>query len=183
LNIETLEYINQDHHDELLERLLGTIFHLTLRGNLDQIIKDKYVGHNREERYKLNPGSYGSFGRKRGWVSLFELREESQETIGEISTLYFLHSNWFFTQNNPDSEEANLAYLLFSEDESHRLITNAVGRKEQVNSGQGGQIIPKTECWFPGDMSLDYISHALSVKIIRKLSDREKAIKGAHNLK
>jgi len=181
LEIEIIKYIDQDHHDELLERLLGTIFHVTSKENFEQIKKDKYIGHNRDKRYKLNTSSEGSFGRKKGWVCLFDLREESKETIEETMFGYnFLGPNWFYTQNNSDSEEANLVYLFFCLDEYQRLIPNVVGREELTKSRKGGLIIPKTECWFPGDLSLKHIRHALFVKVIRKLDDFEKAVREAH---
>jgi hypothetical protein len=158
MNIEEIEYIRQDFKDDLLEHLLGTVFHLTTKTAFEQIKNDGYVYHNQNGRLGLNPSSEKSFGRNKGWVCLFDLRDETSDSIEETLMKYwFLAPSWF-AHLEREFKEFNLAYLLLHPDEYWRLIPNEIADM--------GQYIPKEECWFLGNMPLRCLKKILLVRII-----------------
>lgn len=160
MNIKKIEYIRQNYKDNLLEKLFGNIFHLTTNTAFGQIRKDRYVYHNRDGRIGINTCSEKSFGRNNGYVCLFDLRNENESSIKEtLMKYYFLAPSWF-THYDPEFMELNLVYLLLYTHEYDRLIPNEIAKK--------GQYVPKTECWFPGNMPLQCIREAFLVRIIEE---------------
>ncbi len=159
MNINKIEYIRQDYKDNLLGKLFGNIFHLTTNTAFEQIRKDGYVYHNRDGRLGINTCSEKSFGRNNGYVCLFDLRNENEITIEETLMRYdFLGPSWF-THYAREFMELNLVYLLLHSDEYDRLISNEIAKS--------GQYVPKTECWYPGNMPLHCIREAFIVKIVK----------------
>jgi hypothetical protein len=57
----------------LLPRLRDRVFHVTSQENFEKIREAGAILHNRDERFPLNAASEASFGRRRGWVCLFDL--------------------------------------------------------------------------------------------------------------
>ncbi len=166
MNIERIDYINQNFKDDLLKKLFGTVFHVTTKTAFEQIQKDGYVYHNRNGRFGLNTGSKKSFGLNNGWICLFDLRNENKTSIEEtLEKYFFLRPSWFI---QPDFMESNLVYLFLHPNEYYSLIPNEIAKS--------GQYVPKTECWFPGDMPLTCVIKALHVRIIQDADPHLKAL-------
>jgi hypothetical protein len=164
--IRHLEYINRAHKDDLLKQLIGQVFHLTTKQAFEQIKSEGFVFHNQSQRFNINTGSENSSGRKRGWVCLFDLRNKSGEDIGETLIRYnFLGPEWFRVSNKEFSE-LNLTYLILDSSFYEKIVPNEEV-KEWIKKKQSEFYIPRTECWYPGDMPLACIHEAIVVKIFQ----------------
>lgn len=165
MNIEMIEYINTDYADELISRLRGSVFHLTCQHSFNCILEDNRIRHNKDGRLPVYPGSESGFGRKKGWVPFFDFRCTTNEVIEKtIERYYFLGPSWFKSYH-PDFSESKLAYLFLSEHGVNDLIPNSHARKILKESVDYEQYIPDTECWFPGEVSLNLIAKVLLVRI------------------
>ena len=165
MNIEKIEYINTDYTDELISRLKGSVFHLTCQRSFTCISEDKRIRHNQDGRFPDYPGSENGFGRNRGWVPFFDFRCATDEVIEKtLERYYFLGPSWFKRYHH-DFSEAKLAYLFLSEHGVNDLVLNSHARETLKEPVDYEQYIPDTECWFPGEVSLNLIAKVLLVRI------------------
>jgi len=163
--VDEIIYTDQDHAADLLERLHDTVFHLTTKEAFDQIQRDVYIFHNRERRFALNIASENSFGRNRGWVCLFDLRGHPEATIKETRKKYnFLEPSWF-KRYYTKYTESHLAYLFLDPKTYPALVSNQTAANIRKATNRNNHYVPKTECWYPGDLPLTAIGSVLLVQI------------------
>jgi hypothetical protein len=168
--VSEFEYIDRDPGDDLLDNLRETVFHLTTRVAFDQIRQDGLVYQNKDGRFALNPTSETSFGRLKGWVCLFDLRNRSQDVIDDtLQMYYFLRPSWFVLYD-PDYAQADLAYLILDRDAYKKIIPNETARREWSNTGKYRHYVPQTECWFPGNLPIKYIERVLLIRVHKSVS-------------
>ena len=165
--IEEIEYVDEDYVEDLLRRLRGSIFHLTTKKSFELIREDGFVLHNKERRFALNVASEKSFGRSRGWICLFDLRELSREDIEDtLDRYYFLDPSWF-KQYEPDFTESNLAYLYLHPKAYAEIVPNETAMRVWQETKRYEHYVPKTECWYPGDMPLACVEKILLVRVYK----------------
>jgi len=63
---------------DILPLLKNEVFHVTSIENFQQILKDGKVISNADKKFKYSyPQSENSYGRKRGYICLFDLRNKT----------------------------------------------------------------------------------------------------------
>ncbi len=166
--VEDIEYGDEDHTEDLLQRLRGSVFHITTKEAFDHIREDGQVFHNKDGRFPLNTSSESSFGRNRGWVCLFDLRDQSREIIDEtLLRYYFLEPHWFM-RYEPSFIVSHLAYLILHPQAYDEIVPNETARRVWSETNNYEHYVPTTECWYPGDISLAFVQRVLLVRIRKK---------------
>lgn len=149
---------NENFRCDLLRRLNGRVFHVTTAAAFENIQRDNFIFHNKSGRFPIHTSSEISFGRKNGWVCLFDLRCQSDDAIQDALEKYdFLRPDWL-VDHELDQTVSHLAYLFLHPEKYSVLIPNSQGQLCDF-------FIPKVECWYPGDMPLDNIEEVLFVRI------------------
>lgn len=163
-----IEYIDKPFEENLRSILEGRIFHVTSYENYKSMILDGIIANNSGERFNPNPRSTGCFSIVKGYVSLFDLRERSKEIIDQtLSKYYFLAPPWFCV-NKSSKDTLDIVFLILNKKYSSHLIPNSAAEKYRVSNNLAYiQYIPHTECWFPGDLPVRYLSQAIHVIITR----------------
>jgi hypothetical protein len=164
----TIEYKDKPFEEELLELLKGNIFHVTSYENFKLIKSTEMIANNLKKSFALNPGSDGCFSIIKGYVSFFDLRHTSTETINQtLSKYYFLSPPWFRV-NEHYRDTFDIVFLIFDKKHANKLIINSAAVEYRENNKLSFiQYIPQTECWFPGDVPLKYITKSFHVIISR----------------
>jgi hypothetical protein len=141
---------------ELLPRLVGAVFHVTSERALPGILRNGRVISNRDGRFNATAlYSENSYGRKRGYVCLFDLRDVTAPKLDRaLEDLYFLDP-WSSGRTNP-------VFLILREAAYKELIPGQAAR------GSGDQWIWHVECWYPQDLPLAEIDGMLAVEVSRR---------------
>jgi hypothetical protein len=154
-NITTIEshYLNLE--EELLPMLMGKVFHVTTKDACSSILTNKTIKNNMKGDYKFCfPQSENSYGRKRGYVCLFDLRSATKKHIQDASIKFnFL---------NPFRNKSDPCFFIISCSAWSQLIDASVAKSE---IGYTEMWIPYVECWFPKNLSLDHVVEIIEVKI------------------
>jgi len=139
----------------LMPKLKGNVFHVTSKSNFKGILKKNQIKNNKKYDFAFTFGqSKNSYGRKRGYVCLFDLRFATEEQIVEsFYKYYFL---------NPDHVNNNPIFLIISEDLYPSLIS---WEKAKNECNVKEMYIPYIECWYPGDISVDKIKEVIEVEV------------------
>lgn len=159
MRVEYLTYIDEDHHEPLLHRLRGRVFHMTKWSAMEQI---RLHGRVKHDAAPLTHVTYdNSFARQKGYVCLFDLRGATEDAIERTIEDYMFLGPAFLRERNDLYEEDYLAYLIVDPNAAHLLVPNASAY------GSGTHYIPQTECWYPGDMPLVCVERILCVRARR----------------
>jgi hypothetical protein len=151
LRDETLE-------DQLLPLLRDRVFHVTSLSRFQAIRERCCIKSNRD-------GSLGdtfaqskiSLGRSKGWVCLFDLRNQTPEAIQRgLECLYFLA---------PHQLGDHIAFLLLRLNAYNQLIT---WPNIAAITDLAAFRIPRVECWFPGDLPISLLGDVLLIQIVRR---------------
>jgi hypothetical protein len=156
------------------------VFHVTTTVAYGRILKEGFIIGNQDEKYPLNAGSLKSFGRRLGWICLFDLRGKSDKQIEDALTAYYFLAPGWFKEYFRDYTESRLVYLFVSATYHDQLAPNQEGRKSWNDSSGYVQYIPNVECWFPGQMSIGLIEKAICVRI-RSYVRKEVPLSYAHH--
>lgn len=162
MKVEEIEYLDRGYRTDLLGRLRGQVFHLTTVEALEAIRKTGAILHNRDGRFPINLASKHSFGREKGWVCLFDLRDPNEELLqNTLEKKYdFLGPSWFRNCTD-DFVEWKLAYLFLDRSAWAGLVENDAAKEE----GPREHYLPEIEVWVPDKIPLEFIDKALHVKI------------------
>lgn len=168
--IETLQFIDEELKEKLLPHLENKVFHLTTIRAYDQIIADNEIKNNKDNVLTPYKKPDHSFGSKKGWVCLFNLKGVAREEIDEIlSRSYnFLDPSFHRGELINDKQESNLVYFILADNCHDMIIENACAK------GTLDHCVEKIECWINEKIPLDYIAKILKVKITRSVP------KGSH---
>lgn len=160
VQIKHLDINGGDLRVVLLPRLRERVFHVTSQANFEKIRRARAVLHNRDRRFPLNIASENSFGRKKGWVCLFDLRNCDDQTLEDtLDNKYcFLRPPWF-VKYEPNSTISNVCYLFLDSRAQSELVSYKSAKRECPC----GHYIPKTEAWYPGEIPLPRIESVLLV--------------------
>jgi hypothetical protein len=146
-----------DLEHTLLPLLRGRVFHMTKEEKFNDICRSGWIYSQEQAQFVFAPGqAETTYGRKRGWVSLFDFSDKIDKDIKEA-----LIRHWFFRTLR---DAGTHAYLIIAENACSSLISwkqafREVGAKEFF--------IPFVETWYPGDMPLQLISDCLVVTVHR----------------
>jgi hypothetical protein len=140
---------------DILPLLKNEVFHVTSVENLCQILKDGKVISNADKKFKYSYSqSENSYGRKRGYICLFDLRNKEEDIIYDtLDKYYFLHPTQF--QNK-------VVYLILKKELYCNLIENGAARTEV---GYREVYIPYTEAWYPDEIFLENIKKIIITRI------------------
>ncbi len=146
---------NSDLRARVLPLLRGQVFHVTKLQTFDSIRTTGSIKNNRDGQFRFTYGqSANSYGRVRGWVSLFDLRNATDAEIDEaLLKYYFL---------NPFFDESTHVYLFISECAWPYLISWERAKQEKAWKEM---FIPDVETWYPGDIPISLVSDALVVTV------------------
>lgn len=153
--VETLRLREEDLRDRLLPRLIGTVFHVTSGENWPSIRKLGKVASNRAGKHGFTfPQSEKSYGRRRGYVCLFDLRIKSPEQIQDtLDKFYFLNCHKF---------DNHSVFLLLAPEAVEWLVspprTHAEVQYKEL-------WIPESEIFYPADLPLEAVATVLDVRV------------------
>lgn len=133
----------------VLPRLLGSVFHVTSGRALRDITAARAVYSNGDGRFPFTfPQSQNSYGRMRGWVCLFDFRNVSGETIRDASVKF----------NFLKPTKADPVFLFLDPCRFEQLVP-------WTHAPVGAMVIPHVETWYPGNLPVAGLAHALAVTI------------------
>jgi hypothetical protein len=135
--------------------LCGRVFHITNVETFHELIGNGEIRSNQQGLFAFALGQPGnSYGRKRGWISLFDLRPAEDGDVKQALIRYF-----FLKVFQSDSSRAVLflAESAWPSLISWKRASQEVGGKEVY--------IPFVETWYPGDMPRHVISDSLLVTV------------------
>jgi hypothetical protein len=137
----------------LLPILRGTVFHVTSDSAFEQIEATGIVYANAEGEFPFTfPQSASGFGRRRGYVCLFDLREATDDQLRHaLDGYYFL---------NPFGRKQNPAFLIMSPASHVDVIHWSATRGDY-----GEMWIPYVEGWYPRNMPLSVIDKVVLVEV------------------
>ena len=151
---------------ELLSHLRGKVFHVTSRTKYEAILTSGGIMNNRDGSLGINSSSKHSYGRLKGYVCLFDLRNIDEKTISEVLGKYnFLRPAWF-GKMQPTFEEWNLTYLLLAPNKYQNLIPYEAACHDIGVNGNGFLAIRKAEAWIPERIPLEWIETIYNVEVI-----------------
>jgi hypothetical protein len=137
----------------MLPLLLGRVFHVTRWETFEEICRCGWIDSKRQARLAFTPRQpENSYGRKRGWVSLYDLSDPTDAEIKEALIRY-----WFLRNLRGESTEV---YLIVAESVCPSLISWKRASREV-----GGKefFIPFVETWYPGNVPLELVTESLVV--------------------
>jgi hypothetical protein len=158
-----LEIISQKiecKHSELesivLPLLRGHVFHVTDRATFENITRSGRIYSHQQPQLTLAFGqSKNSYGRTRGWVSLFDLSNTADAEIKEALVCYYFLRVFHFDRPHIS--------LLFITEKAWPSLIHWQRAREEVSGKE--LYIPFVEAWYPGDIPLDLVSDSLAVTI------------------
>ena len=141
--------------DKLLPILKDKIFHVTSYERFIKIQKSGFIKSNADGKLGYT-FSQNSYGRKRGYICLFDLRSKTDEEINiGLECLYFLDIH--------DLGDKQV-HLIFNEEYDYKLIDT---KQAKAEIGFKELWIPYVECWYPEDLPLSNIKDMITVNIKR----------------
>lgn len=140
-----------DLPDRVLEMLLGRVFHVTSSASWLNIQAAGFIETNERARHETPFGVPSSYGRRKGYVCLFDLRGKSDEDIKEG------HLRLPFTR--PHQLGAVAVYLLIAP----LAFPNIIDEEAAIQDAGSRDWIPGIECWYPSPVSVDLIESAVTV--------------------
>jgi hypothetical protein len=101
---------------------------------------------------------------------LFDLRHKKENIIRDTLICYnFLGPSWF-REYYLDHTELNLAYLIIDSKYYEKLIPNEVAWEEFGKTRKYEHNIPKTECWFPEEIPINFVNKVVLVRVYESAS-------------
>lgn len=160
--VEHVDLQDADLRAVLLPRLRDRVFHVTSQENFEKIREAGAILHNRDERFPLNVTSEASFGRRRGWVCLFDLRGCVERVLDRtLDRDYNFLQPRSFVRYLRDSTISNIAYLIVKQEASPSIVPQSFANEIDPL----GHYVRDTEVWYPGDVPLSLVESALLVTI------------------
>lgn len=152
---ESLTARSQDLQSVVLPKLRESVFHVTSAVGFEGIEAARMIATNAEGKLGYTfPQSQNSYGRKRGYVCLFDLRVVSEEHLDHaLHCFYFLDP--FFRRADP-------VFLFLRADRYGEIIPWTATR-----NNYSAMWIPYIEAWYPGALPLTEVDRVLSVRVER----------------
>lgn len=165
MKTQSVCYCDETYQGDLLARLRGNVFHLTSITAFREIQKSGCISHTQKSPHG---DSLKSFGRSKGWICLFDLRDISPQEMSEaLNRYYFLKPHWS-EKFSGEYSESDFICLFLSDSYYEHLIPNGMGRSQEKSKNV--LYIPKVECWSSKDIPVSHFREILHVKIKVKVS-------------
>ena len=135
----------------MLPLLRGRVFHVTKEENFLDIRRSGWIYSHRQARLAFSASHpETSYGCKRGWVSLYDLREPGDNEVKDALIRY-----WFLRRIGKDSAHV---YLIVDESAWSSLVP-----WKRASRDVGGKefFIPFIEAWYPGDIPVQFIADTI----------------------
>ena len=163
LNIRKFDTSSEENElkEVILPVSIGKVFHVTSHEAFQGIKRDWIIKHNKNNEFKYSfSQSKNSYGRNRGYVCLFDLRNKSDQIIEDaLGKLFFL---------DPFHPPKNKSIFLILKYKLYPLLIDYKQATEEI--GYGEIKIPHVECWYPTNISLDDIDEIIDLTF----KDRQK---------
>ncbi len=145
----------RDLYNYLLPLLKDCIFHVTNMDGRIGIFNSMRIMNNHDGRFEFSYGqSVNSFGRKRGYVSLFDFRNKDKEEIEDcLLKFYFL---------NPKKSSNRPQFLILNDEDVSDLI---VWEDVKDIYKPSEMIIPYHECWIEEYIPIAKIKYVLDIQV------------------
>jgi len=153
LRAKVLRINGSELEEELLPLLRENVFHVTTARAYWQIRRDGVIRSNQDGRFRFTyPQSGRSYGRQHGLVSLFDLRDKTDEAVrSTLDKFYFLRPG-----------ESLPVFLILSE----AAYTRVIEPPPSMAAFEYKYIwIPESEAYYPGDLPLPEIASAIRPQI------------------
>ena len=138
----------------MLPLLRGRVFHVTKHETFNHICQHGWICSNQPGPFAFTLGqSKSSYGRKRGWVSLFDLSNTTDAYVKEALIRY-----WFLRTMRKGTH----VYSFIAEAAWPSLIS---WKRASREVGATEVFIPFVETWYPGDIPLHLVSDSLAVTV------------------
>lgn len=149
----------ESEHSEIeqvmLPLLRGRVFHVTTEEKFNDICRCGWIYSKEQTKFVFAPGqSETTYGRKRGWVSLYDLSNTEDTDIKEALIRY-----WFFRTLRAGSR---YVYLIIAESAWSSLVS---WKRASRDVGEQELFIPFVEAWYPGDIPLQLVSESLVLTV------------------
>jgi hypothetical protein len=172
-----IECKKSDLEARVLPLLRGRVFHVTKLQTFDSIRAEGIK--NSRDSLPSSPW-VNSYGPKRGWVCLFDLRNTTDAQVEMARSKYN-----FLRPPFSDADRNAHVYLFMSESVWPHLISWKCAEQEKA---WGEMFIPDVEAWYPGDIPISCVSDALVVTIesepesseITRLYERSRKVRKLH---
>jgi len=155
LNENVISCLKTDLKAKILPLLINKVFHVTSEKRYTKIRETGVIKNNKDKKFKYTYAqSENSYGRKRGYVCLVDLRNISNELIEEMLMRYYflMPTDW------PP------VFLILNEQYYENIISWQVAA-EEVSYKE--MYVPHIECWYPEDIQISKISEILKISIIK----------------
>lgn len=134
----------------ILPRLIGTVFHVTSERAFGDILACGMISSNQDGRLQFTfPQSENNYGRQRGYVCLFDLRDVPGETVRDVLSVKF---------NFLKPTSADPVFLFLDRSEYPHLVP-------WTDAPVGTMVIPYVEAWYPRDVPVAALTHALAITV------------------
>ena len=168
LPVERITVKSGDFEEAVVRpRLVGTVFHVTSSKGFEGITTSGTIRHNQDGKLAASfPQSSISYGRRRGLVCLFDLRDVGDEDR--------------FWSNFKKFSLPNPRVFLFLDPSEYAKVRPWTDANNREVNRRGEMFIPYVEGWYPGDVPVKALSCALVVTLVRDpWSDRLSSLRTA----
>lgn len=155
LRIEEITARYENLQTVVLPKLRETVFHVTSVAGFEGIRHSGAISANADGKLGFTfPQSENSYGRRRGYVCLFDLRGVSDEHLAHsLDSFYYL---------DPFGRRGDPVFLFVKTSVFGELIPWTSTRDNYEHMW-----IPYVEAWYPRDLPLSAIECALALKVKR----------------
>jgi hypothetical protein len=169
LNEQFLSVHQRDLSTILLPILVGRVFHVTTPEAFANLLAEGMIKTNENGDFAFTFGqSANSYFRRRGCVSVFDLRSVTSAQSEDSLRKYYFLTTWF-TTNKP-------VFLCLNSTGFERLIPWIRWKEEEAYHEM---VIPYVEAGYPGDIPIDLIDAAVRVEVDNPPSPLDLALKTA----
>lgn len=156
MEIEEYNLYKSELENKILPLLVQKVFHYTRYSSYLRIFEDGFIDTNQNGKYGFN-WSENSYGRKRGYICLFDLRNTTEKILNNALECFNFLGNHAFGNK--------FVYLILKEE----LYSDLIDYQQAYSETEGKEkYIPKVECWYPNPIHLQKIQKVIVVNLINE---------------
>jgi hypothetical protein len=158
MQVHDLGVVKEDNLESvLLPKVKGCVFHVTTHEGYEGILKDGFIGSNRNGEYPVTCSqSDVSYFRKRGCVSVVDLRDISGENLESGLRKYYF----------PNIFPSNKSVFLILKSECYPdIIPSSISKEDE---GLAAMIVVEFEAGIKGSIPLNRIEGVIFVEVAVK---------------
>lgn len=152
INIK-IDSTSNDIKTRLNPLIMGHVFHITKYDSYKSIIDDGFLYPNINNKYKFTTlQSEKSYGNKKGYICLIDLRFPNEKTIEQSIDKYYFYAPFYDTKK--------YVFMLLSLKILDKIITQKDIQDRLKNTDM---YVPGVECWYPKALSTKQIEKVIIV--------------------